>query len=465
MLDTLGIFLLGFQIIILMYFLFTNLTYTIFTLISLKDIRTYSATVANQGIRNILAGIYYRPVSILVPAYNEQLTIEKSLKALLSLKYPEYEVVVVNDGSTDATMAVLTEKFGLVRLDRPFKRVLKHAPIRGIYGSVDNPNLIVIDKDNGGKSDALNAGLNVADFPIYCCIDADSLLEKDALVKASRLFMEDKEVIATGGIVRTLNGCKVSEDGIVTEINTPKKMIENFQAVEYTRGFLSGRTSWNSFQSLLIISGAFGVFRKDLVMEIGGYRTDTVGEDMDLVLRLHRHCCDKKIKYKVIFIPDPVCWTQVPNDLTSLLRQRNRWHRGLIESLIHSRKLFLNPRYGAVGLLGFPYFIIIEALGPVIEVTGYAGLVLFYLLGYLSRDFAILFFFLAILTGIWINLGSILLDNLIFKRYNGVKDIIKLSVYGMLEFFGYRQLIVMERFLATFQFWKKGWGKLRRHEI
>lgn len=465
MFDTLGIFLLGFQAIILLYFLFINLSYTIFTLISLKDIRIYSATVANQGVKNIIAGLFYKPISIIVPAFNEQVTIEKSLKALLMLKYPEYEVIVVNDGSTDATMDVLTKKFSLAKVDKPFKRILKHAPIRGVYLSVEYPNLLVLDKDNGGKADALNAGINISEFPLYCSIDADSLLEKDSLVKAARLFMEDKEVIATGGIIRILNGCTVNDNGEVTEIHTPKKIIENFQAVEYTRGFLTGRTSWNSFQSLLIISGAFGVFRKDIVITVGGYRRDTVGEDMDLVLRLHQYCKREKIKYKVIFIPDPVCWTQVPADIRSLLRQRNRWHRGLIESLIHSRRMFLNPLYGAVGLFGYPYFVAIEAFGPFIEFVGYFSLILFYLAGYLSRNFAILFFILAILSGIWINLGSVLLDNLIYKRYKGIKDILKLSFYGILEYFGYRQLIVIERFLASFQFWKKGWGKLRRHEI
>jgi cellulose synthase/poly-beta-1,6-N-acetylglucosamine synthase-like glycosyltransferase len=462
-LDALSIFLLGFQLIILLYFILINGIYTFFTLISLKDIRLHSLTVTHQNIKNILSGIFYKPLSIVVPAYNEQETVVANIRSLLALHYPEFEVIVVNDGSKDNTLKRLIDEFRLVKVDKPLRLILPHQSISGTYISLDYPHLTVIDKTNGGKADALNAGINASRFPLFCCIDADSLLEHDALLRASRLFVEDREVIATGGIVRVLNGCTV-EQGVVTGVKAPKKPLECFQAVEYIRGFLSGRTSWNFFGSLLIISGAFGIFRKDMVMAIGGYR-HTVGEDMDLVVRLHKHCRDTGIRYKIVFVPDPVCWTQVPDDIASLLKQRNRWHRGLIDSLWFNREMFLNTKYGTVGLVGYPYFMFVEALGPMVEFLGYFGFIIFYLFGFISRDFAFLFFVISILWGMWINFGSVLLDNLMYLRYKGTGDVLKLCFYGLIEFLGYRQLIVMERLLATFQFWKKGWGKAKRQEI
>ncbi|AJE03448.1 glycosyltransferase family 2 protein [Geobacter pickeringii] len=463
MLHKIAEILLILQPVIFVYFIVLNGFYTLFTVISLRDIRNYLTTVTSQSIDNTLNGMFYRPLSILVPAFNEEKTIVASIKSLLALRYPEYEVIVINDGSTDGTLERLIDEFRLVRIDRPISLIVPHEPLIAKYVSVDHPHLFVLDKENGGKADALNAGINASQFPLFCSIDADSVLENDALIRATRLFVEDREVIATGGIVRVLNGCEV-EDGIVKKVKAPRGLLACFQSVEYTKGFLSGRTSWNYFQSLLIISGAFGIFRKDIVMAVRGYRK-SVGEDMDLVVRLHRHCRENKIRYKVVFVPDPVCWTQVPSDLVSLLKQRNRWHRGLIDSLWHSKRMFLNPRFGMVGLFGFPYFFFVETFGPAVEFLGYVGFLILFLLGHVSREFAILFFLLAVLWGTWINLGSILLDNLIYKRYSRLGDIMKLCFFGLLEFFGYRQIIVVERLIATFFFWKKGWGKPKRREI
>jgi cellulose synthase/poly-beta-1,6-N-acetylglucosamine synthase-like glycosyltransferase len=463
MIETLGLALLGIQILIFLYFVFINTVYSSFLILSLLDIRKQLAVATRPYIRSLIGGAFYKPISIIVPAFNESRTIVSTVSFLLALRYPEFEIIVVDDGSTDGMMELLTSELRLVRTDRPLRLVLPHQPIAAHYLSLNHPNLTVVSKENGGKADALNAGVNVSRFPLFCCVDADSLLENDALLRAAKPFVEDRKVVATGGIVRTLNGCRVI-NGRVSEIRAPEKAIEKFQAVEYIRGFLTGRTSWNFMNSLLIISGAFGIFRKNIVMEIGGYRK-TVGEDMDLVVRIHRYCCDEKIPYRIVFVPDPVCWTQVPSDLRSLLRQRNRWHRGLVDSLWHNRGMFLNPKYGSVGLFGFPYFLFVEALGPIIEFIGYASFVILFLLGYVHREFALLFLLLAVLWGMWLNLGSILLDNLIYHRYRGVSDLLKLSLFALLEFFGYRQLIVVERLIATFQFWKKGWGKQKRQGI
>lgn len=451
------------EVIILIYFLFLNGSYTILTFLSLFNIRGQLAVASRQYIDELSTGVFYRPISVLVPAFNEEKTIIPSVSNLLTLNFPEYEIIVINDGSDDETLSLMVSKFNMVEIDRPLSLKLQHQPIRAQYVSINHPNLFLVDKENGGKADALNVGINASRYPLFCSMDADSLLESDALIRASKLFVEDREVIATGGIIRVLNG-SIVENGKITSVRSPRRAIECFQSVEYIRGFLTGRTSWNAFNSLLIISGAFGIFRKDMIQAIGGYRK-TVGEDMDLVVRLHRYCNKEKIPYKILFVPDPVCWTQVPSDYRSLLKQRNRWHRGLIDSLRFSRGMALNPRYGKVGLVGIPYFTLVEAFGPTIEFAGYFAFVFFFFFGYISRDFALLFLLVSVLWGTWLNVGSILLDNLIYRRYHSVWDLLKLSFFGLVEFFGYRQLIVVERLIATFTFWKTEWGKARRQEI
>ncbi len=461
--NTLELVVLIFQVVVLLYFVALNGTYTAFLLLSLKEVRRYFYFVTKHDIRSLLSGNYYRPLSIIVPAYNEEANIVTNVRALLSLEYPEFEVIVVNDGSTDRELKKLVESFSLVEIEKPIRLVLKHKPIRKVYVSLDHPNLLVLDKENGGKADALNAGINASSFPLFCSIDADSLLDKEGLLRTGRLFVEDKRVIAVGGIVRVLNGLEI-EKGEIAHIHAPRKAIELFQAVEYTRGFLSGRTSWNLFGSLLILSGTYAVFRKDMVVAVGGYR-DTVGEDMDLVVRLHKHCRDNDIPYKILFVPDPVCHTQVPDDLRSLVRQRNRWHRGLIQSLLFSKEMLLRRRYGSVGMFGFPYFLFVEGLGPAVEFMGYASLIPLYFLGLLNWQFLFLFFLVAILWAMWINIGSILLDNILYKRYKNLGDILKLCVFGFLEMFGYRQLIAADRFVATLGFRKGTWGHPARQRM
>jgi cellulose synthase/poly-beta-1,6-N-acetylglucosamine synthase-like glycosyltransferase len=461
--SALELIVLIFQAAVLLYFVALNGTYTVFLLLSLKEIKKYFYFVTRHDIRALLSGNYYRPLSIIVPAYNEEATIVTNVRALLSLEYPEYEVIVVNDGSTDKELEKLIESFRLVEIEKPIRLVLKHKPIRKAYVSLDHPNLVVLDKENGGKTDALNAGINTSSFPLFCSIDADSILDKEGLLRTGRLFVEDKRVIAVGGIVRVLNGLEV-EKGEISHIHAPHKAIELFQAVEYTRGFLSGRTSWNLFSSLLILSGTYAVFRKDMVVAVGGYR-NTVGEDMDLVVRLHKHCRDNDIPYKVLFVPDPVCHTQVPGDVKSLLQQRSRWHRGLIQSLSYSKEMFLRRRYGSVGMFGFPYFLFVEGLGPAVEFMGYASLVPLYFLGLLNWQFLFLFFLVAVLWAMWINIGSIMLDNILYKRYKRLRDILKLCVFGFFEMCGYRQLIAADRFVATLGFRRGTWGHPRRQRI
>jgi cellulose synthase/poly-beta-1,6-N-acetylglucosamine synthase-like glycosyltransferase len=462
--DFVRLFINIFATFLILYFIVVNTSYTAFIIITLKYMYDTVFTSNKLSDRVMFADDTYTPISIIVPAYNEEPTIVANIHSLLSLHYPEFEIIIVNDGSSDATLEKINSEFNLVKLQTPINYRLKHKEIRNLLISSNYPNLIVIDKLNGGKADSLNAGINISSFPIICSIDADSLLENNSLLKAVRAMVEDSEVVAAGGVIRVLNGCDI-EEGVVTEIKRPKSLLETLQTVEYIRGFLPGRTAWNAMgNSLLIISGAFGLFRKDALLAINGFR-ETVGEDMDLVLRMHKHFHDTDTKYKVLFIPEPVCFTQVPTDMSSLLKQRNRWHRGLIDSLVHNASMMFNPKYGTVGLLSMPYFTLIEAIGPIIEFIGYITVILFYLLGYLSVEFTLMFFVVAILWSMWINIGSILLDSLFHRSYKSLVSILGLCVYGVFEMLGYRQLMVMERVFATFEFRRKGWGHFSRQEI
>jgi len=460
-------FAIAFQGFAFGYFLLINSLYTLFIFISFREVRKHVTTFTSHSVKTIITGVNYRPLSIILPAYNEEKVIIDSVKALMSLRYPEFEVIVVNDGSVDGTLEALKNEFRLIETNMPVRLSVGHKPVRGVYISYDYQNLIVVDKENGGgKFDANNAGVNVARYPLFCVMDADSLLDSEALIRATRLFVDDRSVVASGGIVRLLNGAVV-KDGKVAELHAPKKFIERFQAIEYTRGFLSGRTAWNYFNSLMIISGAFGIFRKDMVIETGGYRK-CIGEDMDLVVRLHKYCKEKKIPYKILFASDPVCYTQVPSEWKSLLKQRSRWHKGLLDSLVSSRKMFLNPRYGWVGLFGMPYFALFEAVGPSIEFLGYASFTALWFADKLAPWYALLFFIVAVLANMGVNLGSVLIDNLLVSRYRNVRDVIILSVFAVVEMIGYRQLVTLWRMTATlsFPFNRMGtWGTIKRYDL
>lgn len=445
------------QYTVFVYFLIVNTTYTLLIFFALRDIVRHAyLTTARVARRQLASEFYYKPVSVIVPAHNEAPVIVQSIRALLNLHYPEYEVLVINDGSTDDTLDRLKAEFGLESSIKPVRLQVPHEDITAIYRSKTYANLVVVDKVNGGKADAINAGINVSTFPIFCSIDADSLLEPDALLKSSKLFLEDDELIATGGIIRILNGCTI-KDGAVTEIGLPRGFLEAMQVLEYTRAFLSGRTGWNALKSLLIISGAFGVFRKDMVVAVNGYRK-TVGEDMDLVMRLHRHCRDNSIPYKILFVPDPVCWTQAPFKLGMLLKQRNRWHRGMIDALLANRAMILNRKYGATSLVGISYFVFVEFFGPLIELFGYIAVPVLYYFGMLNTQFFVMLVLLAVFWGISINIGAVFLDIYNFRRYKKTSDILRLCVLAAAEFFGYRQIMLLERLKATLQFREKGWG-------
>jgi cellulose synthase/poly-beta-1,6-N-acetylglucosamine synthase-like glycosyltransferase len=448
---------------LLVYFLTLNSLYMLFAIVAFVELRRHRRSWTARDLDVIVRSPATPGISLIVPAYNEAATIGESLRSLLLLNYPEYEVVVVNDGSTDHTLHAAITAFDLVSAEVSHERGLATQAVRATYRSLAHRELLVIDKANGGKADAINAGINAARHPLVCVIDADSLLEEHALTRAVLPFLEDPRTVAAGGIIRIANGCRV-EDGRVVDVGLPKGAIAMFQVAEYLRAFLAGRVAQSVANGLLIVSGAFGIFRRDHVLRAGGFRTDTVGEDMEIIVRLHRQCRERGEPYRIVFRPDPVCWTEVPESVKVLSRQRNRWQRGTLQVLRMHWDMMLNRRYGVVGLLALPYFLIFEALGPFIEVTGFVTTIAAVCLGLLDWRFAQLLFLLAICYGALISLAAVLLEELSFRRYPRISDLLRLALLGIVENFGYRQLSMWWRLRGTIDFCRgaSGWGAMPR---
>ncbi len=450
------------QWIYLVYLIFTNVTSMIFIYIALKLVVKEYFNQKLHISNMILSSNAYEPISILAPAYNEEKTIVSSISSLLDLYFPQYEVIVINDGSKDSTLEKLIESFSLFKVESNITLKLKHQQIVNVYHSKQYPNLTVIDKKNGGKADALNCGINISQYPLFCCMDADSILEPKAITRAVSSFVEHRDTIAVGGTIGVLNGySQENRDRKIRQV--PKKLIEQFQSLEYLRGFLAGRTGWINLNGLLIISGAFGIFKKDIVLNINGYR-ETIGEDFDLVVRMRKYCYEQKLSHKVLFVPETMCWTQVPSDYMSLLKQRNRWHRGLLETIFHNKKMIFNPRYGIVGLVSLPYFLLIEAAGPIITFVGILAIITLYLHGMINQYTIILFFLLEFSWGTLLNISSLLLNIFTPHTYDK-KGLLKLVLVSFLEPFYYKPLLKIELFLATFNFSNKKWGKIKRSSI
>ncbi|NNC34616.1 MAG: glycosyltransferase, partial [Croceitalea sp.] len=388
-----GIFEILIEYINVIFLIFSLVLFSMFGIMGYLSTRNslhYKHKNSFGDLSKVMASPLAPSITIIAPAYNEGLTIVENVRSLLSLKYVTYEVMVVNDGSKDDTLQKLIDAYKLEKIDRPIDPNWKSKPIRGIYKSTQPSfaKLTVIDKENGGKSDALNTGIHLSENRYVGCIDVDCLLQPDALLHVVKSFSQrsKKKVIAVGGVIRVANSCRIS-GGTLEQINLPKSWLAKFQLLEYTRSFLLGRMAWGRIDSLLIISGAFGFFDREIALEVGGYDTQTVGEDMEIIFRMRRHMHEQKIPYTIEYIPDPLCWTEVPEDLKVLVKQRDRWSRGNLETLKKHKDMFFNPRFGRLGMLSYPYWFFYEWLAPILEFTGFIAIVCFYLMGILNWEF------------------------------------------------------------------------------
>lgn len=455
---------------IIFYFLAVNTIYFILLLFSIVGSRQRNELWSIKKATLLFAHDLLPSISIIAPAYNEEKSIIESVTSLLNLKYPKYEVIVVNDGSKDRTIETLIDHFDLQRHHPSFKFKLPTRGLRGVYVCKDIPNLIVIDKQNGGKADALNMGINAAKNDYVCGIDADSLLEEEALLKLMSVTLDDsKEHIALGGNIVPVNGCTVDR-GKIEHRGLGKKGIVRFQTLEYLRAFTTGRVGWSKMHSLLIISGAFGLFSREALLKTGGYLTvsgqlkkDTVGEDMELVVRLTYEALMAKKPYRVEYVHNANCYTELPSDLSSLFKQRNRWQRGLIDILHFHRNMLFNPRYKQPGMLGFPYFFIFEMMGPFMEVIGYLGFFLGLVFGLLDLVAVIVFLMVTIGYGIVLSLFALYVAEREMNQYND-KETLILLLLAFVENFGYRQVVSMHRALSTLSALKEkgNWGSQKR---
>jgi cellulose synthase/poly-beta-1,6-N-acetylglucosamine synthase-like glycosyltransferase len=456
-------FVAGTDVVILVYFLTLNSFYALLLFLSIPEIWEQTRLAEDDDFQRLMQSDALPPITMLVPAYNESATIEASVTAMLTLEYRNYEVVVVNDGSKDDTMDQLRQAFDLYEIPRIYPETIVTKPLRALYRSRSRSRLLVLDKENGGKADSLNAAINASRFPLVIAVDADTLIEPDALLRLTRPFLLGRPIAAVGGTVRVANNCTV-KDGRVTDARVPNKMVPGVQVVEYLRAFLFGRLGWNRLGGNLVISGAFGLFRKDYVAAIGGYHTTSIVEDLDLVVRLHRHLRHHKISYEMPFIPDPVAWTEVPESMKVLARQRERWHRGLISAMWEYKGMLFNPRYGRIGFLAMPFYAFGEMLAPLVEVLGYVVTVVGLSLGMVNVSFALLFVLVAWGYGMLLSIWAVVLEEVSFRRYRRFGDLFRLLAYAALENFGYRQCTVWWRLKAFVTVWRhrQVWGDMTR---
>ncbi|MFY7911002.1 MAG: glycosyltransferase family 2 protein [Emticicia sp.] len=453
--------------LILIYAVFVMVSYLILAYLSIRELKDYLKRNSFVNYEVLLSSEYSPCLSLIAPAYNEGLTIEENVKCLLSLNYNNYEVIVVNDGSKDNSIEILINTYDLEISDINYSDSIPTKAIRAIYQSRNAAykKLIVVDKENGGKADALNVGINIAQNPYVVCIDVDCVLDKDSLLKLAKPFLEadNKRVIATGGVIRIANQC-IIEDGRLVEVKVPKKILPRIQVLEYLRAFLLGRMAWESLDGLLIISGAFGAFDKEIAIKVGGYNTKTVGEDMELIVRMRRYMHEQDLPYTVSYIPDPLCWTEAPENFTIFKKQRSRWMRGTIETLWLHRKMFFNPKYKLLGLLSVPYWTFFEFLAPFIETVGLIVTAIFTLLGLLNWQYFILLLLFTYFFAVMFSILALLSEEKTFHKYPDIQDYIQLLVGALVEPIYFHPLAVIsalkgycDKIVGT-----KGWGEMTR---
>lgn len=445
------------------YMIVLLLTSLVLVLIGWSSVNRYVAMRPLRDYDYVDGSDLSLPVSVIVPAYNEAKTVIHSVHSLLGTGYTRLEIIVVNDGSSDDTLATLTEAFRLTPTERVPRSGLTTSPIRATYESLDDARIIVVDKVQGGKADALNAGINVSTFPLVCAVDADTLLDQGAIGRLVWEFQADPSTVATGGIVRISNG-SLAEGGLITSVQMPSRFLTQVQILEYLRAFFGGRIAWSRLNCLIVISGAFGLFRRQALIDIGGYDPNTVTEDAELIVRLHQHARDTGAPCRITFFPDPVCWTEAPATMSQLARQRDRWQRGLGQTLLDSRSMLFRRRYGRIGWFALPYYWVFEFLEPLITAVGVVVSIFGLAFGFLSPTFFTVVLLLVLAYGFVINMFALMIEERAYRRYPSWRDLRILIWVSIAENFGFRQWQTIIRLRAMFRVRSAGtrWGEMHR---
>lgn len=466
LIDILYLFKFIFDFLFITYAIVIIITYIILAIISGLALRAYLKKNKNVNYNSIISTPLAPSISIIAPAYNESVTIIENIRALLSIFYNDFEVIVVNDGSKDDSLEKVIKAYDLVKVDFAVNYQVNTKEVKGVYKSKNKSfeKLTVVDKVNGGKADALNVGINISEKDLFVAIDVDSIIEPDALLKLVKPFLDetDKKIIATGGVIRIANSCLI-EGGHIVKVNAPKQFLPSVQVLEYTRAFLMGRMAWSKLDGLLLISGALGLFDRNIVIKAGGY-AHTVGEDMELIVRMRRYMCENNLQYRVEYIPDPLCWTEAPSSLKILGRQRNRWTRGTIDTLKIHKKIFFNKKYGRMGTLGYPYWYFFEWLAPLVEVLGFIYLIILSFFGLVNWPYFILMLFFVYSFAMAFSSWALVFEELTFHKYEKKTDIIKLFITAHLEPIIYHPLTLIWAVKGNIDYFrgKTGWGKMER---
>lgn len=456
-----------FSLAIMIYSLVLIISYIFIGIYSIGETRFYLNKNSFTDYSAISSSSSAPRVSIIAPAYNEGATIIENVRSLLSLHYNNLELIIVNDGSADDSLEKLIAEYDLYKTSYFVNSRIKTKPVKGIYKSrkLIYRKLIVVDKENGGKADALNTGMNISNYEYTVCVDVDCILEQDSLLKLVKPFLEntEKKVIATGGVIRIANSC-VIENGRLLHVNLPKKFLPRVQTLEYIRAFLLGRMAWSRLNGLLLISGAFGAFDKEIAIKCGGYDTETVGEDIELVVRMRRYMEELDLPYIVSFIPDPLCWTEAPDNFKILGRQRNRWTRGTIETLKIHKKMFFNPDYGILGLLSYPYWFFFEFLAPIIEFFGVVSFMIFAYFDLINWTYFFDLLMMVFSFGVLYSVFAVLMEVLTYNQYKKETDVLKLVLTAMLEPIFFHPFVVYSAVRGNIDYLrkKKSWGEMTR---
>lgn len=438
----------------------------LFLAVAVGSSELYRARRMNQ-LHNELQSDYYIPVSIIVPAYNEEVTIEATVRSLLKLEYKLFEIIVVDDGSADKTSQTIIDAFDMKRISRPICAKLKCQREEFVCeSSAYKVPLTLIRKKNGGKADALNMGINAAKYPYFICMDADSVLQADSLERIVRPVLENDNVVAVGGAVRPCNGAEI-RDGHVIRYKLPRNLLACMQVLEYDRSFLAARILFDKFNGNIIISGAFGLFKKDIVIAAGGYDRTTMGEDMELVVKLHVYCRENGIPYCIKYASEAICWSQAPESLRDLRKQRRRWHIGLFQSMTRHRRILANPKYGAVGFVSYLYFLLYELLSPYIEVFGVLTVGLAFCVNLINVPFMIAFFLIYALYSSLLSITAFWARIYTIDLKLSPTDVLKALLLCFIEVTFLRFVLAWVRMTALVGYKKKksSWGRIERKKI
>ena len=448
----------------IVYMLIVITIYLVMTIVAFFNINRTRKLDKDFFDESVIESVYTKPVSIIVPAFNEAVGIVNSVRALTNLKYPKYEIIVVNDGSTDDTEKEVIEHFQMVPVEKVIQKQLETEEVKQIFQSTIQSNVFLVNKDNGGKADAINAGINVSRYPYFCTIDADSILEVNSLLRVMKpILMSNDDVVAVGGNVRVGNGNEFMLGSLFQEKFSNNLFVVT-QIVEYLRAFLIGRLSLSKINSVLILSGAFSVFSKEWALKVDGYSKNMIGEDMEIIVKLHRYFKKNKLDKRIEYVPDPVCWTEAPQNISDLRKQRRRWQQGLLDTLKKHVSLTFNPRYKSVGMLSFPYFWFVETIGPLIEFGGYIFIIVAFFLGDVYLEYAFLLMLLLIFYGVIFSLLSIVFESWTSGKYPRVSDLLKMFLTAFLEVFWYRPITLIFRLEGILRsiFRRKDWGHMKR---